>query len=244
MAEGGGAETHEARVLVVAGLRDGREQLGVEDRADLSFDIVEHAVGVDGAIALAEDDVAFHVDFERVVALLRGAVESGVGVDAPDDDAVGFDVDVAERAEGLREAVAAETLDDDVDAAADDDDRFAGGRLRRFRIGAEAFLARMNDYFAEAGARRSGRHRRRHGLWEHRRGEQLRGLEWRLLLLLSVDGGETGVDGCCRRLRLRGNADCEVENASREQQRDAVRSASAAVGLRRASTPVLRFQFR
>ena len=33
--------------------------------ADLAADVVEHAVGVDGAIALAEDDVAFHVDFER-----------------------------------------------------------------------------------------------------------------------------------------------------------------------------------
>ena len=184
LAEGGGAEADEARVLVVAGLRDGGEQLGVEDRADLAADVVEHAVGVHRAIALAEDDVAFHVDFERVAGLLRGAAQSGVGVDAPDDDAVGFDVDVAERAERLREAVAAEALDDDVDAAADDDDRFAGGRLRAFDIGAEAFLARMNDYFAEAGARRSGRHRRLDGLWERGRGEELCGLDWRLLLLL------------------------------------------------------------
>ncbi len=69
----GGAETDQARVLIVALLRYGREQLGIDHGADLAFDVVEHAVGIDGAIALAEDDVAFHVDFQRLVVLLRGA---------------------------------------------------------------------------------------------------------------------------------------------------------------------------
>ena len=70
--------------------------------ADLPADVVEHAVGVDGAVALAEDDVAFHVDFERHVAGLRRAAEAAAGVEAPDHDAIGFDIDVAERAERVR----------------------------------------------------------------------------------------------------------------------------------------------
>ena len=248
LAESGGAEAHEARVLVVAGLRDGREQLGVEDRADLSLDVVEHAVSVHSAIALAEDDIAFHVDLESVVALLCGAIQSGIGVDAPNDDSVGFDVDVAERAEGLWQAVAAETLHDDVDAAADNHNRFAGGRLYAFDIGTKTFLAGVNNHFAEAGTRRSRRHRRGNRLRQHRRGEQLGGLERRLLLLI-VDGGQTRVDRCCRRLCLSSTAtECAAEN-EREQEHwqsqwHPARIASAAVGLRRASTPVLRVQFR
>ena len=51
----------------------GGEQLGVEDDADLAADVVEHAVGEHGAIALPENDVAFHVDFERHFAGLRQA---------------------------------------------------------------------------------------------------------------------------------------------------------------------------
>src|SRR4029078_2087143 len=54
--ESGRAEAYQALVLIVAGLRNGGEQLGVKDGADLAADVVEHAVGVDGAIALAEDD--------------------------------------------------------------------------------------------------------------------------------------------------------------------------------------------
>ena len=107
----GGPQPHEAFVLVAVDLRHRREQLGVEDDADLAADVVEHAVGVHGAVALAEDDVAFHVDFERQIALLRGAGWDRCPADAPDDDAVGFDVDVAERAERFRQAFDAEALD-------------------------------------------------------------------------------------------------------------------------------------
>ena len=81
-------------------------QFAVDRQADLAADIVEHAVGVDRAIALAEDDVAFHVDFERRVGRLRRAGEATAGVEPPNDDAVGFDVNVAERAERRRELVA------------------------------------------------------------------------------------------------------------------------------------------
>ena len=122
------------RVLVVVDLRHRREQLGVEDDADLAADVVEHAVGVHGAVALAEDDVAFHVDFQRHVALLRELRRAArVDADAPDDGAVGFDIDVAERAERFGQAFDGQPLDDDVHAAVDDGDVFAGGRLGRYR---------------------------------------------------------------------------------------------------------------
>jgi hypothetical protein len=65
------AQTHEAFVLLVVEIRDGREQLSVKDHTDLPANVVEHAIGVHRAVALAEDDVAFHVDFQRQIALLR-----------------------------------------------------------------------------------------------------------------------------------------------------------------------------
>ena len=137
---------------VVVDLRHRREQLGVEDDADLAADVVEHAVGVHRAIALAEDDVAFHVDFERHFAGLSHAGRAAADIDAPDHDAVGFDIDIAERAKRGGQAVDRETLNDDVHAAADDGDLFAGWRGERFAGGAHAFGARENLHAAEAGA--------------------------------------------------------------------------------------------
>ena len=43
---------------------------GVEHGAHLVPHVVVHAVGVDHALALAEDDVAFHVDFQRGLLVL------------------------------------------------------------------------------------------------------------------------------------------------------------------------------
>src|SRR5262245_1016440 len=179
--DGGRAEADEAWVLVVAGLRNRREYFGVEDRADLAADVVEHAIGVDSSIALAEDDVAFHVDFERFARGLSGAVEAATGIGAPDDNAIGLDVDVAERSEGLREAFAAEALDDDVDAARDDDHVLAGWRRNAFELRTETFGAREDQHFAEAGARRGHGSRRGNGLREDWSRQELRGLERRLL---------------------------------------------------------------
>ena len=122
LADGGGAEPHEARVLVVVDLRHGREQLGVEDDADLAADVVEHAVGVDGAVALAEDDVAFHVDFERHVAGLRHAAWAAADVDRPRSTTRSVSMSTSPSGpNACGQAVDRETLDDDVHAAADDD---------------------------------------------------------------------------------------------------------------------------
>ena len=134
LANRGGAEAHEARVLVVAGLRNGGEQLGVEDRADLAADIVEHAVGVNGAVALAEDDVAFHVDFERqslacCVAPLKPALAS-----MPQTTTRSVSISTSPSGPSVcGRPSTAETLDDDVHAAADDDDRFARRATGDFR---------------------------------------------------------------------------------------------------------------
>ena len=58
--------------------RRGREHVGREHRAHLVPHVVIHAVGIDDAVALAEDDVAFHVDFQRLVLVLReGPLMSG-----------------------------------------------------------------------------------------------------------------------------------------------------------------------
>ena len=111
-----GTQPHQSFVMLSVDCRHRREQLGIDDRADLAAGVVEHAVGVHRAIALAEHNVAFHVDFQRQVALLRGAG----GVDArqaPDHDAVGFDVDVAQRPERFRQPFDAEALDHDDHAA-------------------------------------------------------------------------------------------------------------------------------
>ena len=109
---GAGLEPHEALVLVAGHRRRRRDQLGVEDRADLPADVVEHAVGVDDAIALAEDDVAFHVDFERRVVLLRDLADVAARQRraGPDDDPIGLDVDRAERPERRRQAFDAQAL--------------------------------------------------------------------------------------------------------------------------------------
>ena len=44
-----------------------REHFGVEDRADALRDVVVHRLRIDDAVAFAEDDVAFEVQFERDV---------------------------------------------------------------------------------------------------------------------------------------------------------------------------------
>ena len=53
----------QAQQAAVAGHR--REDVGLQHGADLVVHVVVHPLGMDHALALAEDDVAFHIDFQR-----------------------------------------------------------------------------------------------------------------------------------------------------------------------------------
>ncbi len=187
LADRGGFESHEAGILIEARLRHGREQLGVEEGAELAGHVVEHAIGDHGAVALSEDDVAFHVNLQRLVALLRGAAEAA-GVDSPDDDPVGFDIDVAKWTKSLGQAVGTQALHDDVDAATDNRHFFALRRGECFEGGPQTFGSRPDFHAAEAGPRGNrwrdcgGRWaanwlRRRDPLRQHGGRQELRGLQ-------------------------------------------------------------------
>jgi hypothetical protein len=217
----GGPQSYKAGVLVAIDLRHWREQLAVEDDADLPAHVVEHAVGVDGAVALAEDDVAFHVNLERQVARLGevGGIRAQAG--RPDDGAVGFDVDVAKRAEDGRDfhAFHAEALDDDVYAAGDHERVLAGSAGRHpFGFRTEAFRTREDLHTAERRApRRRGRHerprRRDHRLVGRRRhGELSRSHRWIVVSNVRRGGREARDGGIGRRLGegdQGGNAKCK-----------------------------------
>ena len=56
----------------------GREHVGVQDRAHVIGHVVVHPVGMNRAIALAEDDVPFHVELQRrALVLQRRAIQVG-----------------------------------------------------------------------------------------------------------------------------------------------------------------------
>ena len=100
--------------------RHGGEQLGVEDYADVGVHVVIHPLGVDDAVALAEDDIAFHVDFQgRLAGLIGLAGLAGLGhADRPEHQPVGGKVDRAH----VRHAV-----DDHVHTRLDNRHRPVGG---------------------------------------------------------------------------------------------------------------------
>ncbi len=130
-------------------------------------DVVEHAVGVDDAVALAEDDVAFHVDLERRVVLLRDFADVAAGERAgPDHGSVGLDVDRAQRTERRGQAIGVESFDNHIHAAANDDDALAALRLLEFGVEADVAPLQHANSAERSGPGRDERSRRRHGLRE------------------------------------------------------------------------------
>ena len=72
-----------------------------EHRADAVGHVVVHPVGIDDPLALAEDDVALHVELQRHALVLRrsGRSRSGsVRAGGPDHQPIGRDVDRADLA--------------------------------------------------------------------------------------------------------------------------------------------------
>ena len=89
--------------------------------------VVVHRLGLHDAIAFAEDDVAFHVHFQRRVGRLdRGAAEidslAGAG---PNHHAVGRNVDRAGKTH--RSAIGRQPVDENVYAVTDDNDSLIVG---------------------------------------------------------------------------------------------------------------------
>ena len=122
-----GPQPHEALVFEVFALGQRREQFGVEDHPHLAADVVEHPVGVDDAVALAELDVAFHVDFERRVLLLRRlAAEAEIAPGGPNHRAIGGEVDRADGTKRGGDGTGRQPFDQDADAPRGNDRSLAG----------------------------------------------------------------------------------------------------------------------
>ncbi len=110
-------------------VRHRREQLGLEDDARPPGDVVVHAVGVDHGLALAEDDVAFHVDLEGTLPAWNDSPRWSRLEDVfrPDHQPIGRDVD---RVDGDRsDGHVAEPVDDQVHARVDQGDALVGDRI-------------------------------------------------------------------------------------------------------------------
>ena len=105
-------------------MRHRREHVGVEHRAHVVGHVVVHPVGVDDPLALAEDDVALHVELQRRALVLRrsarqvGLLQAG----GPDHQPIGRDVERADLA-------AAMSVDDDVHPGIDHRDPLVAGRI-------------------------------------------------------------------------------------------------------------------
>ena len=80
-----------------------RQDLGVQHDSTLLPHVVVHPFGVDDPVALAKDDVAFQVEFQRRLFGLQflagrlAAEIQRIQAGGPDDDPVGLDVDLAVR---------------------------------------------------------------------------------------------------------------------------------------------------
>ena len=89
-----GLEPH--HTLVVG---HGCEHFSRQDHAIFVGRVVVHAIGVDQSIALAEDNIAFHVDFDgyfRSAGDFRTGRRQRLQVRPPQDEPIGFDDDPAE----------------------------------------------------------------------------------------------------------------------------------------------------
>ena len=172
-----------------------REQLGVEDDADLAADVVEHAVGVHGAVALAEDDVAFHVDFQRRVGLLRELIRAAAT--SPDVQITTRSVSMSTSPSGPNASGRPSTVSPWTTTLTPPSTmtaRFVRAGLGGFEIRSRQPLAREDLHAAEAGSGRLRWRRCRHGLrnWERGGGELGRLHGWvdagkRLLRRLAIE---------------------------------------------------------
>ena len=136
----------ELELALVAG--DRRKHLGGQHDAGLAAHVVVHSLGMDFALALAKDDVALHVDFQRPVARLNRlsfgvAIESALG---PDHQVVGVDVD---RAEVIQ------AIDDDVHARFDDHHHFVRVGVDRVDLGVGIDGAAALQAYANHSRRRT-----------------------------------------------------------------------------------------
>ena len=177
-------EPHEPLVLKAAYRRRRREQLGVENRADLPAGVVKHPVRIHDAIALAKDDVPLHVDFQRLVGTLRDLLRTDFG-HPPANDPVRFDVDRAEWPQRRRQALDGQSFNDDVDAAAQDANSLTTRRREILCLESDVAPLHHLDAAKRRSTRRDQRTGRRHRL------RVLRRLDVRVLLRGPL----------CRRLR-------------------------------------------
>ena len=142
-----------------------REHVGRKHRAHLVSHVVIHAVGIDDAVALAEDDVAFHVHFQRFVLLHReGRIDVGLlRGHGPDHQPVGRQVERQRSAAHAGDVLAGrQALDDHVHALVDDGLRLVRQRVL-FPLGLHRHVAPRIDADPHRARRKGRGPRRRHG---------------------------------------------------------------------------------
>src|SRR4029079_13790073 len=86
----------------------------VKNDAGMTTDIVVHPVGIDDSIALAEDDVPLHVEFEGLIFVLQPLRAKSLAlVLRPQNESIGLDVDGAEVRKPVHDDVHARGKGDD-----------------------------------------------------------------------------------------------------------------------------------
>ena len=111
-----GLESQQAVVAI-----DGREDLGVENRASFEVGVVVHVVGVDDSLARDENDIAFEVELPPLASEITGGRFDEVGEGAcPGDASVGHQHDLVDTGEGSGGRIEGGATERDADAVVDE----------------------------------------------------------------------------------------------------------------------------